>query len=130
MDDVKLTDGFWAERFNVCRDVMVPQLWNIYTSDTVCYAFRNFKIAAGLQSGSFQGPSFHDGDFYKTLEAVAAMYASTKDIGLFNKMEEAIRVISLAQREDGYIYTKNIIEQRLQAKTNCLMISLVLKHII
>ncbi len=112
MDDVKLTDGFWAERFNVCRDVMVPQLWNIYTSDTVCYAFRNFKIAAGLQSGSFQGPSFHDGDFYKTLEAVAAMYASTKDIGLFNKMEEAIRVISLAQREDGYIYTKNIIEQK------------------
>src|SRR5436190_13057235 len=77
--DVQWTKGFWAERFAVCRDVMVPQLWSIYTSDTICYAFQNFKIAAGLETGKFRGPSFHDGDYYKTLEAVAAMYAATKN---------------------------------------------------
>jgi uncharacterized protein len=112
MSDVQWTKGFWAERFAVCRDNMVPQLWKIYTSDTVCYSFKNFKVAAGIDTGRFRGPSFHDGDFYKTLEAVAAMYASTKDKKLDVMMDEAIAVIGKAQKADGYIYTKSIIEQR------------------
>jgi uncharacterized protein len=112
MSDVQWTKGFWAERFAVCRDAMVPQLWKIYTSDTICYAYKNFKVAAGIDTGRFRGPSFHDGDFYKTLEAVAAMYASTKDKKLDAMMDEAIAVIGKAQKTDGYIYTKSIIEQR------------------
>ena len=112
MSDVQWTKGFWAERFAVCRNVMVPQLWNTYTSNTMCYSFENFRIAAGLDTGKFRGPSFHDGDFYKTLEAVAAMYAATKDKKLDTWMDDAIAVIGKAQRPDGYIYTKNIIEQR------------------
>lgn len=36
MSEVQWTKGFWAERFAVCRDSMVPQLWKIYTSDTIC----------------------------------------------------------------------------------------------
>jgi len=112
MKDVRWTKGFWAERFDVCRNVMVPQLWNTYTSDTICYSFQNFLVAAGLKEGRFRGPSFHDGDFYKTLEALAAMYAVTKDKQLDAWMDEAIAVIGKAQKADGYIYTKNIIEQR------------------
>lgn len=112
MSDVQWTKGFWAERFAVCRDAMVPQLWKIYTSDTICYSFKNFKVAAGIDTGRFRGPSFHDGDFYKTLEAVAAMYASTKDKKLDAMMDETIAVIARAQKADGYIYTKNIIEQK------------------
>ncbi|AHF16882.1 aceric acid hydrolase [Niabella soli] len=112
LGDVHFTNGFWAERFAVCRESMVPTLWRTYTSDTICYSFENFKIAAGLEKGRFRGPSFHDGDFYKTLEAVAALYASTKDPQLNNWMEMAINVIGKAQRADGYIYTKNIIEQK------------------
>jgi DUF1680 family protein len=117
MADVKWTKGFWAERFAVCRDIMVPQLWSIYTSDTICYAFQNFKVAAGLDTGRFRGPSFHDGDFYKTLEAIAAMYAATKDKKLDAWMDHAIGVIGKAQKEDGYIYTKAIIEQKKNGQT-------------
>jgi DUF1680 family protein len=69
-------------------------------------------IAAGLDTGKFRGPSFHDGDFYKTLEAVASMYALTKDPKLDARMDAAIAVIGKAQKEDGYIYTKSIIEQQ------------------
>ncbi len=111
LGDVQWTKGFWAERFDVLKNSMVPALWRTYTSDTICYSFQNFKVAAGLQEGRFRGPSFHDGDFYKTLEAVASLYASTKDPKLNGWMEEAIAVIGKAQRADGYIYTKNIIEQ-------------------
>jgi DUF1680 family protein len=116
LSDVQWTKGFWAERFAVCRDAMVPQLWATYTSDTICYSFKNFKVAAGIDTGRFRGPSFHDGDFYKTLEAVAAMYASTKNKKLDGWMDTAIAVIGKAQKSDGYIYTKNIIEQKKSGK--------------
>ncbi len=116
ISDVSWTKGFWAERFAVCRDAMVPQLWQTYTSKDFCYSFQNFRVAAGLDTGKFRGPSFHDGDFYKTLEAVAAMYASTKNPQLDKWMDEAISVIGKAQKQDGYIYTKNIIEQKSSGK--------------
>ena len=116
VSDVQWTNGFWAERFAVCRDSMVPHLWKTYTSKDICYAFQNFRVAAGLDTGRFRGPSFHDGDFYKTLEAVAAMYAITKDKKLDAIMDDAIAVIAKAQKEDGYIYTKSIIEQRKTGK--------------
>jgi hypothetical protein len=116
MSDVQWTKGFWAERFEVCKDSMVPHLWATYTSKDFCYSFQNFRIAAGLDTGKFRGPSFHDGDFYKTLEAVAALYASTKDKKLDAMMDDAIAVIAKAQKEDGYIYTKSIIEQKKSGK--------------
>ncbi len=117
MSDVKWTKGFWAERFAVCRDSMVPHLWATYTSKDFCFAFQNFKVAAGLDTGRFRGPSFHDGDFYKTLEAVAGMYAATKDKKLDAMMDSAIYVIGKAQKADGYIYTKSIIEQKKNGKS-------------
>jgi uncharacterized protein len=112
MGDVQWTTGFWADRFAVCRDVMVPHLWKTYTDPKISHSFKNFEIAAGLDSGSFKGPSFHDGDFYKTLEAVAGLYASTKDKKLDDMMDKAIAVIAKAQQDDGYIYTKAIIQKK------------------
>ncbi len=112
MGAVNWTNGFWAERFQVCKESMVPQLWKVYTSADISHAYRNFEIAAGLEKGNHKGPSFHDGDFYKTLEAVASLYASTKDEQLNKMMDEAIATIAKSQREDGYIYTKAMIEER------------------
>src|SRR5215204_3045053 len=112
MNAVHWTTGFWAERFQVCRDSMVPNMWSIYNDDKASHAFKNFKIAAGLDTGNHKGPSFHDGDYYKTLEAVASMYAITKDKKLDEAMDKAIEVIGKGQREDGYIYTKSVIEQK------------------
>ncbi|SFP85114.1 aceric acid hydrolase [Parafilimonas terrae] len=117
MDAVHFTNGFWKERFDVCKDSMLPHLWDVYTNKNISHSFENFKIAAGIDTGSFSGPSFHDGDFYKTLEAVAAMYAVTKDKRLDTMMDNAIAVIGKAQRKDGYIYTKNIIEQHTAGDT-------------
>lgn len=112
MGSVHWTTGFWAERFQVCRDSMVPNMWRIYNDDNISHAFKNFKIAAGLDTGQHVGPSFHDGDYYKTLEAVAALYANTKDPHLDAMMDAAIAVIGKSQRADGYIYTKSVIDQR------------------
>ena len=118
MQDVTWTRGFWADRFQVCRDSMVPNMWKIYTDANISHAYKNFQIAAGLDTGSHKGPSFHDGDFYKTLEAVASMYAATKDKKLDAMMDSAIVTIGKAQRKDGYIYTKAAIEERRTGNKN------------
>ena len=112
MGSVQWTKGFWAERFQVCRDSMVPNMWRIYNDANISHAFKNFEIAAGLDTGEHKGPSFHDGDYYKTLEAVASMYAVTKDKKLDEAIDKAIAVIGKSQRDDGYIYTKNVIDQK------------------
>lgn len=118
MQDVQWTKGFWADRFKVARETMVPNMWKIYNDDNISHAFKNFKIASGLDTGSHLGPSFHDGDYYKTLEAVASLYASTRDKRLLKMMDDAIAVIGKSQREDGYIYTYAMIQQRKTGKKN------------
>lgn len=109
MGNVTWTKGFWADRFKVCRDTMIPNLWKIYTDPKISHAFRNFEIAAGLDTGEHEGPPFHDGDFYKLMEAVASMYATTHDPKLDAMMDKAIAVIAKGQRKDGYIHTPVII---------------------
>jgi DUF1680 family protein len=116
MGDVTWTKGFWADRFQVCRDTMVPNLWKVYTDPNVSHAFKNFEIAAGLDTGSHSGPPFHDGDFYKLVEAVASMYAVTHDPKLDALMDKTIVVIAKAQRKDGYIHTPTIIAQKNDPK--------------
>jgi DUF1680 family protein len=118
MGDVTWTKGFWADRFKVVTETMVPNMWTIYNDPKTSHAFKNFEIAAGLDTGSHSGPSFHDGDYYKTLEAMASHYASTKNPKLLPMMDKAIVVIGKSQRADGYIYTKAMIEQRHTGANN------------
>ena len=112
MGSVTWTKGFWADRFKIATETMVPNMWNIYNDPNISHAFKNFEIAAGLDTGVHRGPSFHDGDYYKTLEAMASLYASTHNPKLIEQMDKAIAVIAKSQRDDGYIYTKAMIEQR------------------
>ena len=91
---------------------MLPQLWRIYNDKATSHAFANFEIAAGLDTGSHSGPPFHDGDFYKLLEGVAAVYAMTKDPKLDSMMDKVIDVIALSQGKDGYIHTPVVIEEK------------------
>ncbi|MCB2377306.1 glycoside hydrolase family 127 protein [Hymenobacter sp. BT635] len=98
--------SFWADRFEVCRQSMLPTMWALYHDPVRNHSFRNFEIAAGLQKGEHKGPPFHDGDFYKLLEAVAATYATTHDPQLNQMMDEAIGVIAKCQRADGYLNTQ------------------------
>lgn len=116
MGAVRWTEGFWADRFAVCAETMVPLLWDIYTDPEISHAFRNFEIAAGIHEGDHRGPSFHDGDFYKTIEAVCGVYALTEDERLAAWLDEVIPVIAACQRADGYIYTKATIDERNSGK--------------
>lgn len=110
LPDVRWTQGFWAERFAVCREVIVPDLWELMEGTTRTHYLQNFRIAAGLAEGRHRGAPFNDGDFYKCLEAICAVVQFEKENGLSSpwaaRLDESIEIIARAQREDGYLHTK------------------------
>lgn len=109
---VKWTNGFWADRFDVYKDTMILSMWNTWNNPDISHGFRNFEIAAGACEGEHWGPPFHDGDLYKWLEGVASIYSITKEPKLDELMDKVIANIVKAQREDGYIHTPVIIEEK------------------
>lgn len=109
---VKWTNGFWADRFDVYKDTMILSMWNTWNNPDISHGFRNFKIASGACEGEHWGPPFHDGDLYKWLEGVASVYSITREAKLDSLMDKVISHIVKAQREDGYIHTPVIIEEK------------------
>jgi len=100
------TEGFWAEKFELCRDVIIPNMRRAMDVPDNGAVFSNFSVAAGLEEGTHLGTNWSDGDCYKWLEAVAHVYGVTGDEELDRIMDESIQVISKAQDEDGYICTQ------------------------
>jgi hypothetical protein len=106
LDAVRWTEGFWAQRFERCRAVTIPALIQVMRKPDNSANFQNFQIAAGLAQGKFFGNDWGDGDCYKLIEAMAAVYRVTRDSSLARQMDEWIEVIGKAQAPDGYISTQ------------------------
>lgn len=115
--DVRWNGGLLGERFEVARTTMVPHMGELMSNPATSPAWRNYRIAAGLEQGKFSGPPFNDGDFLKWFEALAQVYAVTKDPAIDKKMDEIVAVVAKAQREDGYLHTQTIIPQRNGERT-------------
>ena len=103
--DCQWTDGFWADKFKTAEKVMVPYMGELLTGD-VGFALDNFKIAAGLKEGKHKGMKWHDGDFYKWMEASMYVYAQNKDEKILEELDEYIEIIGKAQAPDGYLQTQ------------------------
>src|SRR5262245_14895696 len=71
--DARWTTGFWADRFQTCRLATIPALGAIMEGTEHSQFLVNFRVAGGLEAGKHRGPPWNDGDFYKWLEAVAAV---------------------------------------------------------
>lgn len=112
LDEVRWTQGFWRDRFELCRTQMLPSMGRLMEGTNYSQYFRNFEIAAGLAEGGYRGAPFNDGDFYKLVEGACAAYAVTHDDYLERGIERAIGVVALAQRSDGYIHTPVLVRQR------------------
>jgi DUF1680 family protein len=112
LGEARWTHGFWKERFDVCRTATVPALGRIMRGTEHSQFLVNFRVAAGEIEGRHRGASFNDGDFYKWVEAAAAVYAVSRDAELLASLDEAVRAIRAAQRPDGYLHTRIQVRQR------------------
>ncbi len=103
MEDVKWTDGFWKERFDLDIHHVIPAEWDYFMD----FSEDNFKIAAGTKKSKigFKGTNWQDGDYYKWLEAQISAYAINKNPQLLKEIQRRAHIIAEAQADDGYITT-------------------------
>jgi len=115
--DCHWTDGFWAEKFALAEKSMVPYMGELLTGD-IGHSLNNFKIAAGLKEGSHKGMHWHDGDFYKWIEAAMYVYAINKNQALLDELNSYIEIIAQAQKDDGYLSTQITTNEKLARWAN------------
>lgn len=106
---VKINDGFWGKYTQIATEKIIPYQWkaiNDQVPDTEpSHAIKNFRIAAGLEEGEFDGYVFQDSDVAKWLEAVAYRLTIAPDSELEKTADGVIDLIGMAQEEDGYLDT-------------------------
>lgn len=118
---VNITDNFWRPRMETNVNVTIPH------SLEKCEAegrFANFRRAAGLEEGQWQGHfGFDDSDVYKVMEGMAFNYNVSHDESIRKQMDDIIALIGAAQCEDGYLYTAYQLRVRDYAEPYCTYIS-------
>lgn len=112
LDAVRWTGGFWSDRLESVRKRSIPVMWEIMKGTKYKPFYQNFLVAAGDAKGDFHGAQWNDGDFYKFLEAVSGVNATTHDPELEAILNKSIAAIGKAQRADGYIHTPVLIRRR------------------
>lgn len=99
------TGGFWGDWFARCHTRTLPALETAMRCPTNGAQLRNFELV-GTPDARHSGNNWSDGDVYKWLEAMARVYAVTRDPPLLERMDEWIAKIARTQAEDGYISTQ------------------------
>ena len=122
LKEVSIKKGFWGKYLEIVRTQMLPYQWEAL-NDRVpdaepSYCMSNFKKAAGLLDGPFQGRVFQDSDTYKWLEAVAYSLMWHPDPKLEETADSAIDIIAKAQQADGYLDTYYILTDLSKRFTN------------
>lgn len=120
--DVLIRDGFWGGRIKNAVENVIPYQWRVLNDNepgaAKSHAVANYKIAAGLEQGEFEGCIFQDSDLAKWIEGAAYSLLYKRDPKLESDLEEAIRIIGKAQRPDGYIDTYYILKEPDKRWTN------------
>lgn len=100
---VKFTDTFWQNRIETNRTVTIPFA---FKKCEQTHRIDNFKIAAGLMEGRWEGQfGFNDTDPYKIIEGASYGLMVKPDAEMDAYLDELIGYIAAAQEEDGYLYT-------------------------
>ncbi len=94
--DARWTTGFWADRVELCHQVIIPKMREAMEDDRNGAILGNFRVGAGLEEGKHRGTNWSDGDCYKWLEAQAWLYAVTRDPDLGRQMDYWIDLIAQA----------------------------------
>ena len=121
---VSVRDNFWSARQRLMTDVTIPYMEKILRDEVEgaekSNAIRNFRMAAGEESGQFYGMVFQDSDVAKWLEAAAYSLVIKEDEDLRRRVKEIVALIGRAQQEDGYLNTYFTMQDVIPRWTNLL----------
>jgi len=104
LGDVRLTDGFWAERQRTNGSATLAHIEAKLENEGW---LPNFDLAAaGRLPAGRRGREFSDSEVYKLLEAMAWEIGRTDDDGLEARFRAIVRRVAAAQEADGYLNTR------------------------
>ncbi len=104
LDEVVITEGFWAERQRVNGAATLEHIESRLESEGW---LANFDLAArGLLPEGRRGREFSDSEIYKYLEALAWEIGRTADAALEARFIAIVSRVAAAQEEDGYLNTR------------------------
>ena len=106
---VQVNDGFWAPKLETNRTMTVPYALKMNEETG---RVDNFRKAAGLMKGPFQGKRYNDSDIYKAMEGAAYTLMLHPDPDLKKRLDDLIGIIGKAQEPDGYHYTTRTIDPK------------------
>jgi len=102
-NQVKITDSFWEERIETNRKMTIPIA---FQRSEETGRIKNFKVAAGLEEGTYNTRrGYDDSDVYKVMEGAAYSLLQHPDPELEAYLDTLIYYVGEAQEEDGYLYT-------------------------
>ena len=122
LKEARITGKFWSDFIKKIRTKTIPYQWEALNDRIVgaepSYCMKNFKIAAGKETGKFGGFVFQDSDLAKWLEAVAYSLMNEPHPELEAIADGAIDDVVAAQQPDGYLNTYYIINGLEKRFTN------------
>ena len=106
-NQVELADDFWRPRLETQIEVTVP-----HALEQTEPAVENLRRCGNLlhdRGGERPFPHrFVSSDLYKVMEGAAYLLMLRRDPELERRLDEIIRIIADAQRDDGYLYVAHI----------------------
>jgi uncharacterized protein len=109
---VTIDGGFWRGYQALVRDAVIPYQWKAMNDEIPgapkSHSVENFRIAAGVTRGAYEGMVFQDSDLAKWLEAAGNVLrgsSAKENRELRAWVDEAVDLISRAQQPDGYVNT-------------------------
>jgi DUF1680 family protein len=106
---VRVNDVFWAPKIETNRVVTVPFALQ---KNEETGRVDNFRKAAGLMKGAYEGRRFNDSDVFKAMEGAAYTLMLKPDPKLDAALDDLIAVIGKAQEPDGYLFTNRTIDPK------------------
>jgi DUF1680 family protein len=101
VDQVALTDGFWARWQNLNREVTTPHALRWLERDG---SIENIRKLSGLDATApHRGLWFSDSDVYKVLEGISWELGRAPSDELACQVSELATLLSQAQEDDGYL---------------------------
>jgi len=113
LKQVRIADPFWFRVRDTVRREGIPYQWKALNDEipgaVPSCCMRNFRIAAGKETGEHAGFVFQDSDIAKWIEGAAYSLRWHPDPELEKIVDGAVEEIVAAQQPDGYLDTYYII---------------------
>lgn len=104
---VEIEDSFWSSRIRQMCETIIPYQYAVLNDQIPgiprSHAIENFRIAAGLSEGMYQGMLFQDSDVGKWIEAAAWSLGIRENPEIEEKIDGLTDILKKAQQEDGYL---------------------------